>query len=311
MNAFVSRLCTTLMIGQMVMGAAFAESDVRFERSLDRLDVKAGDKPLATYVWRDSTILRPYFAHLRTLGGVQVTRNHPPIDGQDATDHADIHPGVWLAFGDVSGADFWRNKATVKHVEFVESPSTDEFGGGFAVKNAYLSGDKTLCEELCRVRFDMRPSGYLITWDSRFSGPDDFYFGDQEEMGLGFRVATAIAVKNGGAIVNSDDLKNEPGVWGKQANWCDYSGTMDGRAVGILLMPDPGNFRRSWFHARDYGVLVANPFGQNAFTKGTESKIVVRKGESLRLRYGILVHEGEVDLNATYSDWMRSLKSSD
>jgi hypothetical protein len=129
-------------------------------------------------------------------------------------------------------------------------------------------------------------------------------------MGLGFRVATPLAVKNGGRIVNSDALVNEPQLWGKAADWCDYSGTIDGRAVGLLLMSDPANFRRSWFHARDYGVLVANPFGQNAFTKSAKSKIQVPAGESLRLRYGILVHEGTVDLAAAYRDWLGSIDQS-
>ena len=141
------------------------------------------------------------------------------------------------------------------------------------MKNVYVWGDRTICEEVCRLRFEPRPGAYLISWDSRFSGPEEFYFGDQEEMGLGFRVATPMAVKNGGRIVNSDGLVNEPQVWGKQADWCEYSGTIDGHAVGLLLMPAPANFRRSWFHARDYGVLVANPFGENAFTKGPKSRV--------------------------------------
>ena len=69
------------------------------------------------------------------------------------------------------------------------------------------------------------------------------------------------------------------------------SGTIDGRAVGVVLMPDPKNFRRSWFHARDYGLLVANPFGQNAFAKGENSRVAVRKGDVFHLRFGLLVYD--------------------
>jgi hypothetical protein len=47
-------------------------------------------------------------------------------------------------------------------------------------------------------------------------------------------------------------------------------------------------------------MLVANPFGQNAFTKGEKSKVVVRKGETFRLRFGILVHSDKVDVAAAY-----------
>jgi hypothetical protein len=76
-------------------------------------------------------------------------------------------------------------------------------------------------------------------------------------------------------------------------------------------MPDPANFRRSWFHARDYGFVAANPFGANAFTQGPKSKVGVRAGESLRLRYGVFVHEGSVDLAAAYSEWARGTKAGD
>ena len=62
-----------------------------------------------------------------------------------------------------------------------------------------------------------------------------FTFGDQEEMGLGIRVATDHAVTNGGVITSSDGRKNEKQVWGRQADWCDYSG----KGVGVMLMPDP------------------------------------------------------------------------
>ena len=42
-------------------------------------------------------------------------------------------------------------------------------------------------------------------------------------------------------------------------------------------MPGPGNFGRSWFQARDYGLLVANPFGRRYFTGGEPSRVVTGK----------------------------------
>jgi hypothetical protein len=280
---------------------------VRFTQEKDALHIRIGDKPFATYVFRDGKVLRPYFAHVHAPSGKQVTRNHPPVEGKDATDHATMHPGLWLAFGDLDGADFWRNKARVQHVGFVEKPTADKDGGRFVVRNRYVSGERTICEEVCRIHLRVRTTGYRIDWTSEFTGPEEFSFGDQEEMGLGVRVATALTVKHGGRILNSDGLQNQKGVWGKQADWCDYGGVLDGQPVGVTLMPDPKNFRRCWFHARDYGVFVANPFGQHAFTRGAKSKIVVRKGETFRLRFGVLIHSGNVDLAAAYREWLANL----
>lgn len=298
------KLSTAALLVSLISTAHSSAADgvVCFARQADRLEIKVDDVAMATYVFRDDKILRPYFAHLRAPNGFQVTRNHPPVAGVDAADHDTMHPGLWLAFGDLSGGDFWRNKAKVEHVEFVSEPRVDGNNGTFTVRNRYIRGDNTICDELCRVAVFARASGYWIVLDSRFSGSDDFYFGDQEEMGLGVRVATPLTVKNGGALLNSDALRGEKQVWGRQADWCDYGGKIDGQPVGVTLIPDPANFRRSWFHARDYGFVAANPFGRQAFTKGEKSQLIVRSGESLRLRFAVRVHLAAGDLPSAYSE---------
>jgi hypothetical protein len=223
---------------------------------------------------------------------VPVTRNYPPVAGKDLTDHATFHPGIWLAIGDLGGADYWRNRAAVKHERFVGKPTEGVGKGSFVVRNLYPSADgkAAVCRETCRHTVAVRPGGYLLLYESEFTSDDaDFAFGDQEEMGLGVRVATPLSVKGGGGIVNKDGLRDEAKAWGKQSDWCDYSGVVDGRRVGIALFPDPANFGRSWFHARDYGVLVANPFGRSSFRGGDRSRFVVRKGEPFRLGFGVFV----------------------
>jgi hypothetical protein len=151
----------------------------------------------------------------------------------------------------------------------------------------------------------------LIDWTSHFSGPEEFSFGDQEEMGLGFRVATELAVTKGGSIRSSAGGRDEKGVWGTQAAWCEYFRAVEGKKrSGLLLMTHPENFRRAWFHARDYGLLVANPFGRQALTKGPPSRIVVRKGESLRLRFGILAFWNEMDAESEFAEWLKPARSA-
>jgi len=286
---------------------------VAFKHEPNKLLITIGGKPFATYVYEDSKITRPYFAHVRSPDGIQVTRNHPPIEGQDRTDHATMHPGIWLTFGDISGNDYWRLKARTVHDKFVVPPHGGPGRGSFTVRNRYLSaeGDKTVCVETCRYTILVRPAGYLLIWESDFTSDSGaFSFGDQEEFGLGVRVATPISVRKGGHIADSEGRRNEKQVWGKQAGWCDYSGEIEGQRVGMTLMPDPNNFRRSWYHARDYGLLVANPFGRNAMTRGEKSKVVVRKGEKFRLGYGVFIYsvpaDATVDIAAAYRDYLKN-----
>lgn len=293
--------------------AALADAPaVEFEKQEDGLRITIGGKPFATYTWADDTVRRPYLAHVHTPSGIQVTRHHPPRKDEDLTDHATMHPGIWLAFGDLGGADFWRNRARVRHAGFVRDPKGGRGSGSFTVRNSYEADGKTICIETCEITIKVRPAGSLLIWNSVFRSPErDFVFGDQEEMGLGIRMATPLAVVKGGSITDSQGRKNEPEVWGRQADWCRYAGTLGGRQVGVVLMPDPGNFRRSWFHARDYGLLVANPFGRNAFTRGEKSRVVVRKGEDLRLGFGVLIYDAHDDATpdgaAAYHDYLEQI----
>jgi Methane oxygenase PmoA len=310
----VNMLTTLLFISCWVTGMALLASDptVSFKEKPGQVEILIADQPLATYYYQDQKITRPYFAHLRAPGGIQVTRNHPPVEGRDEMDHATLHPGLWLAFGDLSKADSWRNLAHVKHESFVVKPSAGAGSGEFTVRNRYLANDgqATLCYETCRYRFMARPAGYLIVWDSQFqSSAGDFVFGDQEEMGLGVRVATPLSVKQGGQITLSSGERNEKEIRGKSAAWCDYSGTIDGHHLGITLMPHPDNFRPCWYHARDYGFVAANPFGRKALTKGEASDVVVKKGEVFRLSFGVLVHASHIDqpidIAEAYSDYAK------
>ena len=289
---------------------------VDFESRPGELVVTVAGRPVASYVYVDDRVLRPYFAHVKAPHGVQLTRNYPPIQGQDRTDHETMHPGIWMAFGDLGGEDFWRNKARVVHEGFVEKPSGDPGEGTFVVRNRYRAqNESTVCREECRIAWLVRPSAYLLVWDSTFYSDRSFYFGDQEEMGLAFRVATPISVAEGGTMLDAQGRRNENEIWGHAAPWCDYSGIIDGSRIGITVMCHPENFRPCWLHARDYGFIAANPFGRNAFGEGPPSRVVIKNGEKFRLRYGMLMHfapaDEPIDLQAAYRDYVQQTRTAE
>ncbi|MHC5112597.1 MAG: DUF6807 family protein, partial [Planctomycetota bacterium] len=266
-----------------------------FELRGDRMLLKHKGQPLAEYVFVDSEIRRPHFANVYASSGDKVTRNHPPIEGVDATDHASMHPGIWLAFGDLNGNDFWRNKATVKHVRFVEGPRAENDMMTFAVENHWIGTDGSLvCRETARYTlaeqdFDGGVKGTTLIWDSTFHSEEhDLKFGHQEEMGLGIRVASDLTVKTGqGTILNSRGQRDGKQVWGNTADWWHYGGRLNDQFAGILIVTDNKLVPTSWGHARDYGALVVNP------TKPPPAHgtfIGVKRGVPFRLRYGVLIY---------------------
>ena len=247
------------------------------------------------YCYHDDKITRPFFAHVRAPAGVQVTRHHPPIEGQDIVDHDTFHPGIWMSFGDISGSDYWRIKARVRHAEFVERAAGRCGKGTFAVRNQYLDQkdpSKVVCEEIARYTFLVRPAGYLLLWDSTFSSDHEFDFGDQEEMGLGFRVATPLRVgasgednlpPGNGTILDSEGRKNGDAGVGQL------------RRLVRLQRHDRRPTRRhdNLLPSREFPAKLVScprlraagsqPFGRQAFGKGEASKVVVKPGEKMRI----------------------------
>lgn len=269
-----------------------------------RLVIRRDDSPVAEFLFDDATVRRPCFANVHGPHGAPVTRAHPPREAIDATDHAAMHPGIWLAFGDISGEDFWRTKATIEHVSFRADPRPGPDGVRFAVDSRFVSMEGiemgTMTSRLAIVDQGARR---LFAWEATIRAKDrPLLFGDQEEMGFGVRLATGLTERAGGEIRSSTGAKTAAGTWGRAADWCDASGPADDRggSAGITVVPGTDNFRPSWWHNRDYGLLVANPFGRAALTGGEQSSVEVVSGKPLRLLFVAIAHDREAPAGMAY-----------
>ena len=82
--------------------------------------------------------------------------------------------------------------------------------------------------------------------------------------------------------------------------------------VGVAIFDHPQNHAHpTWWHARDYGLFAANPFGAHDFEKkpaGT-GDLTVKAGGSLALRYRFYFHRGDAEqaaVAAQYRDYARA-----
>ncbi|MGC6550801.1 MAG: PVC-type heme-binding CxxCH protein [Rubripirellula sp.] len=271
----------------------------------DSLEIHLRKQKIATYLKRHDQLTRRALVNVTTPSGIQVTRNFPPrlpedldpgYKGEAGMIHPVMHPGIWLGFGDVSGNDYWRLQSRVAFNGYHQPPEADRNHASFTAINRFLDkGEQTeVCQELTHYRFEIIPQGLLILIHAQYSSDQhDFYFGDQEESGLAVRVASPLRVQGGeGTIVNSHGDLNGAKVWGKEADWFDYHGTIEGRQVGVMVVPGTQNRRDSWLHARDYGVVVTNPFPKQPRERREPFiKTPVAKNESFKLSYGVVIHE--------------------
>jgi hypothetical protein len=101
-------LLPSVFIVACLLAAAMAQAQpVTLEEGDGRAEIGVGAGRIATYVWKDGAVPRPYFANVSLPDGTPITRTYPPDPVLDKgnDDHGTYHPGIWLAFGDLSGAD--------------------------------------------------------------------------------------------------------------------------------------------------------------------------------------------------------------
>jgi putative heme-binding domain-containing protein len=257
-----------------------------FQQHGDVLDLMAGEVVLAGYHTRSEIIKRPFFANVRSTSGRAMTRPFPVTkSSKNGGDHADMHPGIWLGFGDINGSDFWRNKGRIEHVKFTEEPAVKDNVASFGTLNRLVdAAGKEVARQTISARMQPDSQGWRMHIESDLWSEDrDLNLGAQEEMGLGIRLAPDLIEKAGGIVRNSLGDTKAKSAWGKVAAWWDYG--RDGS--GILAVPDPANPLPCWGHTRDYGVMVLNPTPRETASQQT----LIKQGSHLHLKFDVLVHD--------------------
>ncbi len=104
------------------------------------------------------------------------------------------------------------------------------------------------------------------------------------------RMDPDLAVINKGTLVNAEGDSGEQETFGKRSAWIDYFGNRMGKTEGLAILQHPSNawFPAPWF-TRDYGFFSPTPM----YWPENEEEIFLKKGETLKLRYRVIVHEGD------------------
>lgn len=279
-----------------------AQTGVLFVQAKGVVHVLLGGEPFTTYHYADAP--KPYFYPVLGPGGAPMTRKWPQVDGVAGEEHDHVHQrSLWFAHGDVNGHDFWaegegKGRIEQRSIESVQAGPT----GVLSVKNDWVAADGTLvCTEVRTMKFRATDAGREIDFTIELSpASGDLRLGDTKEGTMAIRLAPTLRLD--GAVA-AGHCKNSAGqtdgeCWGKRAAWVDYWGPVEGRTLGVAMFDHPTNPNHpTWWHARNYGLFAANPFGVHDFEgkpAGTGDR-VVPADETITFRYRLLFHEGEVD----------------
>ena len=298
-----------LLVSSAFPAILAGEEPVELRRQGDQIDILIGGRPFAIYSF-DPAVAKPYLFPLRSAQGTVVTRGFPMVTDISGEDHDEPHQrAMYFAHGDINGFDFWgeaafprwsrHSQATFGRTVFrkMEDMRGGAESGTLRAQFDLVTPDgQVVAEEIQAYTFRGDAQSRII--DCEFTirasrGP--VKMGDTKEGTFAIRLVKALEPPLG-HMMNSNGATDEKTIWGKQADWVDYSGTVDGEAVGVAVFDNPQNLRHpTYWHARHYGLLAANPFGVREFThdRHQDGSYTIPAGGVLVLRYRVFVHHGD------------------
>jgi hypothetical protein len=271
---------------------------IKVTESKDTLDITIDSKPFTTYRFveqsDDPDYHRPYFFPVLAADGTAYTSDRARETAGQAKREHPWHRSVWVGHGDLNGLDHWshreNDKKLQRHVKF-DSISDN----GFVEELAWEGKEegKPVLSEIRTVKFIAYDDGArAIDVTSKFtaaSGEVVFKVKPLNVSGveagwLSARINEQIPQGKQGKITSSSGATDEKSARTLPANWCDYSGPIDGHIYGIAELDDPKNpGHPTPFHVRQFGLLTH--LGTLNWT--------LKDGDSQSFHHRLLFHAGD------------------
>ena len=314
------------MIREFELRAATgADSDNKPEMALgdngEAITVQMGGKDVLTYQYAktpppkkvDKLYARGGYIHpLWSPAGEVLTRIQPP-------DHYH-HYGIWNPWTKTEfqgrEIDFW-NLAKGQGTIEVKSVTSQVEGNVFAsitalhehvdLKGSTRKGSQVALNEELDIRVwnaDPDNKVWLIDFTSTLNcaTSDPLVIKEYRYGGFGFRATEKWDDKNATLLTSAGKGKADGN--GTRARWCDVRGPSKAGTSGILFMTHPSNFNfpehlRIWPEGSNKG--KENVFFN--FNPAQDRDWVLNPGNNYKLRYRMMVHDGEVDAETAESYW--------
>ena len=292
-----STLAVTLMLllGLVSIADGQQESNVNLKLHDQQVDVTIAGKPFTTlhYGREQKPVLYPVLGP----GQIGMTRNWPIKDGVsgEAKDHPH-HQSVWFGH-EINGVDFWAHRSGIVKVR--EVTLTGQAPDAIELQSDWLKKDdqQKVLSDRSVYRFGGDETGRWIDLTITLKAGDSPVVLEDTKEGC-FAVRThpdlrltpdprrGVKEVFGNALNSAGDRDKD--IWGKAAKWVLYFGKIDDQEMAIAIYDHPENLRHpTTWHARDYGLVAANPFGLHYFSGQEEGagEFKLAPGETLTLRY--------------------------
>lgn len=311
-----------LAVALGLASAAMRAASVELKRGDDQIEVTIDGKAFTTYYF-PKDVAKAYLMPLRTPSGVIVSRPFPVFNNVSTADPKlpSFEPHqrpLYFGHGNINGVDFWSeavfnsfyarpaptqpaNPGAVRAYGHMKMVKLEEVRDG--PDSAQIRAQFSLDDPNNRVLAEATQT-YTFRGDERTRVIDCEYifyalgnpvvFGDTKEGAFAVRLNAELSAPHD-HMLNSRGAKGEPAIWGKPADWVNYSGTVSGKTVGVVVFDHPSSFRHpTTWHARAYGLLAANPFAAREFTNDPkqDGSWTVPERKTITFRYRVIIYDG-------------------
>jgi len=281
----------------LLEGSAAAATGVQLKDEAETIGVTLNERYFTTFRY-SKTQFRPYFFPVLGPNDREVTRGETSDISKDHVHHRSLY----VAYGEVNDVDLWgegNNSGRVVHQRFTQKHGGAVLGRIYTENNwETRDGDILMVDKQHFRIYNLPEDAAMLDLDLSFiASAGDVHFGDTKEGGImSIRVHPAMNAADGGKIENAFGGINEAETWGKRANWCDYSGVVDGTPVGIAVYDHITNPRYpTYWHVRNYGLMGSNIFGGGTFEgdPAKDGSYTLKTGEEMHFRFRVLIHAGD------------------
>ena len=284
----------TLLISLLLSCMTFAvtgQSKVTAVKVGNRIDISIDNKLFTQYIFSEDEKY-PFFYPVNGPSGFSVTSMRNSLYPH--------HSSLFFGCDRVNGGNYWQEGLERGQIRTLRAEIKESGEEKVIIENECIWARPGAMSPIRDVRTITITSPskdvYQLDFDVTLDILMDVNIEKTNHSFFSGRMAPDLAVTGGGRMVNAEGdegEKGDEGTFGKRSPWMDCYGTRNGKTEGIAIMQHPSNkwYPSPWF-TRDYGFFSPTPM---YWPEDDKAGTTFKKGDTLKLRYRVLVHGGNTD----------------
>ncbi|MFY0653290.1 MAG: PmoA family protein [Cyclobacteriaceae bacterium] len=274
-----------ILVSFLSIAGANGQKKVSAEKFGNRIDIRIGGDLFTSYMLSEHEKY-PFFYPINGPSKASVTSmrnaNYPH------------HSSLFFGCDKVNGGNYWQEGLDRGQIVPLRADIIESGEDKVVIENENIwkrPGAMAPIKDFRTITVTSPSEGlYQIDFDVTMEMLMDVTINKTNHSLFSGRMDPDLAVTNGGTMVNAEGDTGEKGTFGKRSAWMDYNGKRMGKIEGMAILQHPSNewFPAPWF-TRDYGFFSPTPM----YWPENEKNTVLKKGQTIKLRYRVLVHTGD------------------